>query len=336
MPVKVILPKLGSTMTQGTITRWFKAEGDPVSEGEPLFEFETDKAVMEVEARQPGVLGRILTPAGATVPVAHVVALILEPGEKLPEETPPERPSAAPTPPVVEVLPELPLTPPPSPPAAETRLVQAQAMAESLRTTAQVTLTTEVDATELVKWHDRWKEGFPISYNEIFVKIVAAALREHPQLNATLTEEGIQLLTSINVRVVVEADVGLLAPVIREADSKDIVQIAQDLREQVEQAQVGESLSDGGTFTIANLGMYEIDAFTPIINLPECAILGVGRILAKPVFHQGEVEVRQMMHLSLSFDHRLVDGATAARFLKHVKRLIENPYLVLLVDRGLA
>jgi pyruvate dehydrogenase E2 component (dihydrolipoamide acetyltransferase) len=147
-----------------------------------------------------------------------------------------------------------------------------------------------------------------------------------------LTEEGIQLLTSLNVGVAVDSEKGLLVPVIHQADGKDIVQIARDFHALVKRAHAGQSLPDdlsGGTFTIANLGRYEIDAFTPIINLPECAILGVGRILARPVVYQGEIGVRQMMYLSLSFDHRLVDGAPAARFLQRVKRLIENPYLIL-------
>ncbi len=345
MPVEVILPKLGSTMTRGTITKWLKAEGDTVDEGEPLFVFETDKAVMEVEARQTGVLGRILAPAGATVPVAQVVALILEPGEELPKEAPPEkpRPKAIPAPPVVERPPA-----PPSPPAIRGEgigagSVHAPRLAESLHTTAQVTLTTEADATELVKWRlktlrvlETLRVG-PISYNEILVKIVATALREHPQVNATLTEEGIQLLHSINVGVVVNSDRGTIAPVIHEADGQDIVQIAQNLRALVERAKAGQSRPEdlsGGTFTIAALGQYEIDAFTPIINLPECAILGVGRIQARPVVRQGEIEVRQMMRLSLSFDHRLIDGAPAARFLQHVKHLIEQPHLMMLDSKG--
>jgi pyruvate/2-oxoglutarate dehydrogenase complex dihydrolipoamide acyltransferase (E2) component len=336
MPVEVILPKLGSTMTRGTITKWLKAEGDPVDEGEPLFEFETDKAVMEVEARQAGVLGRILAPVGATVPVAQVVALILAPGEAMPEEARPEKPGPG-------AVPAPPAAPPPSPPAfrgegIRAGGIRAPRLAESLDTTAQVTLTIEVDATELVKWRARWQEeaenspGFSISDDEIMVKIVATALREHPQVNATLTEEGIQLLTSINVGVVVNSNRGTIVPVVHGADGQDIVQIARNLRALVERAKAGESRPDdlnGGTFTIANLGRYEIDAFTPIINLPECAILGVGRIQAKPVAYQGKIEARQMMYLSLSFDHRLVDGAPAARFLQRVKRLIENPHLIL-------
>jgi pyruvate dehydrogenase E2 component (dihydrolipoamide acetyltransferase) len=124
----------------------------------------------------------------------------------------------------------------------------------------------------------------------------------------------------------------LLVPVIRDADKKGLRAFGAEFRELAERARAGRSLPDdlsGGTFTITNLGMYEVDAFTPIINLPEVAILGVGRIQAKPVVEEGQVVARQLVTLSLAFDHRLVDGAPAARFLQRIKQLIENPYLLL-------
>lgn len=220
------------------------------------------------------------------------------------------------------------------------RAVIAERMSLSARTAAHVTLTTEVDATELVRLREQIKEetqktlGFSISYNDIMVAIVARALREHPNLNATLAGEEIRLLETINVGVAVDTERGLLVPVIKEADRKGIDQIAREFRDLVERGLAGTLLPDdltGGTFTITNLGMYEIDAFTPIINPPECAILGVGRIVAKPVvLGTEEVVVRRMMYLSLSFDHRIVDGAPAARFLQRIKQLVERPYLLFL------
>jgi pyruvate dehydrogenase E2 component (dihydrolipoamide acetyltransferase) len=123
-----------------------------------------------------------------------------------------------------------------------------------------------------------------------------------------------------------------LVPVIRDADRKALRVVAAELRALIGRARAGRSLPDdlrGGTFTITNLGMFGIDAFTPIINLPEAAILGVGRIRPKPVVHAGETAIRQMWTLSLAFDHRLVDGAPAARFLQRVKQLVENPFLLL-------
>jgi pyruvate dehydrogenase E2 component (dihydrolipoamide acetyltransferase) len=130
----------------------------------------------------------------------------------------------------------------------------------------------------------------------------------------------------------VDTERGLLVPLVRDADRKGLVEIAREVRDLIERAQAGTALPDelsGSTFTITNLGMYEIDAFTPIINLPETAILGVGRIKPRPAVVDGEVCVRHMVWLSLTFDHRLVDGAPAARFLQRIKQLVEEPYLLL-------
>ena len=219
-------------------------------------------------------------------------------------------------------------------PMSGVRAVIAERMSESHRTTARVTLTTEADATELVVLREQLKaetesrgEG-TISYSDLLVKIVATALRTHPALNATLVGDQIRLLSEVNVGVAVDSERGLLVPVIRGADRKSIPEIARDSRGLVARARTGASLPDdlsGGTFTITNLGMYGIDAFTPIVRMPECAILGVGRIREKPMVREGAVVIRSMMWLSLTFDHRLVDGAPAARFLQQVKEHIETP-----------
>jgi pyruvate dehydrogenase E2 component (dihydrolipoamide acetyltransferase) len=132
----------------------------------------------------------------------------------------------------------------------------------------------------------------------------------------------------VHVALAVDTERGLLVPVVRDADRKGMIEIAQELRQVIERARAGKALPDelsGSTFTITNLGMLEIDAFTPIINLPEAAILGVGRIKERPAVVDGEIVARKMMWLSLTFDHRLVDGAPAGRFLQYVKNLIENP-----------
>jgi pyruvate dehydrogenase E2 component (dihydrolipoamide acetyltransferase) len=251
-----------------------------------------------------------------------------------------ERALAATVAPAVPVTPTVPLAAGETIPMSGVRAVIAERMSLSARTAAHVTLTTEVDATELVRLREQIKEetqktlGFSTSYNDIMVAIVARALREHPNLNATLAGEEIRLLETINVGVAVDTERGLLVPVIKEADRKGIDQIAREFRDLVERGLAGTLLPDdltGGTFTLTNLGMYEIDAFTPIINPPECAILGVGRIVAKPVvLGTEEVVVRRMMYLSLSFDHRIVDGAPAARFLQRIKQLVERPYLLFL------
>jgi pyruvate/2-oxoglutarate dehydrogenase complex dihydrolipoamide acyltransferase (E2) component len=164
--------------------------------------------------------------------------------------------------------------------------------------------------------------------------ITARALRESPYINARMSADGtaVERLAEIHLGMAVDTDRGLLVPVIRNADQKGLRAFGAEFRAVMERARAGKALPDeltGGTFTITNLGMYDIDVFTPIINLPEAAILGVGRIQPKPVVRDGDVIVRQMLQLSLAFDHRLVDGAPAARFLQRIKQLIENPYLLL-------
>jgi pyruvate dehydrogenase E2 component (dihydrolipoamide acetyltransferase) len=163
--------------------------------------------------------------------------------------------------------------------------------------------------------------------------LCAVALAEHPLLNARLDGNEIVISGGVHIGLAVDNERGLLVPVIRDVQAKRLRQIASESAALVEKARGGTLSPDalqGSTFTITNLGMYEIDAFTPIINLPECAILGVGRIKPKQVVIDADTEqvaIRHMMFLSLTFDHRLVDGAPAARFLQRVKRFIEQPYL---------
>jgi pyruvate dehydrogenase E2 component (dihydrolipoamide acetyltransferase) len=222
-------------------------------------------------------------------------------------------------------------------PISKVRRLIADRMTESARTVAPVTLTTEADATELVAIRGHLKaeigenEVVP-SYTDLIVRLTALALLKHPDLNASWTDAGIVRHQAVNISVAVDSERGLLAPVIRDADRKSSFQIAQESAQLIKQARAGSINADhlqGGGFTISNLGMFEIDAFTPLINLPDCAVLGLGRIVAKPVVIDGEAEtiaVRKMIALSLTFDHRIVDGAPAARFLQQIKRMIERPY----------
>ncbi len=447
MITEVILPKLGQTMEEGAIIEWLKAEGDPVQRGDILFTVESDKAVLEVEATARGFLRKILVPAGHTVPVLTVVALITrqaeedissfnqtagmavaepavgappigtapaEPGVReliereapgrifasprarkaahergvdlallsgsgpsgriverdvldyasvQPRATPVARrtaealgvdlsavtgtgitgritksdvtaaiPEAAPRPVEALSLETIPMT--------GLRRIIAERMSASHTATARVTLVTEADATSFVNAREQLKAsiseewGFAPGYNDLLGIIVARALSEFPYMNARLSQDGefIEQLPKINLGIAVDTERGLLVPVIRDAEKVGLHALGAELRALVERARLGKSLPDdlsGGTFTITNLGMYDIDAFTPIINPPETAILGVGRIQAKPVVYNDEVAVRQMWTLSLTFDHRLVDGAPAARFLQRIKNLIENPFLLL-------
>ncbi len=213
------------------------------------------------------------------------------------------------------------------------RGIIARRLSASWAERPQVTLTTEADATSLVALRQQveaeWK--LKVSYNAFLIKLVARALQEHPYINAQLTASGIQTLPEINIGLAVDTERGLLVPVLQDAGSKSFFEIQEELEPLTQRALEGRSLPDdltGGTFTLTNLGTYDIDAFTPVINPPECAILGVGRILPRPVGLNGQIVLREMMALSLSFDHRLVDGAPAARFLQRVKTLIERCFLI--------
>jgi pyruvate dehydrogenase E2 component (dihydrolipoamide acetyltransferase) len=221
-------------------------------------------------------------------------------------------------------------------PVTPIRRVIARRMVESGHTTAPLTLATEADATELVAVRERMKaaiapRGVVVpTYTDLMVKLTAVGLQEHPLLNAVWNEDEIIVPAGVHIAVAVDTEAGLLVPVIRDVPDKSIQQIAEESRSLAELAQarqLGPDDLQGGTFTITNLGTYGIDTFTPIINLPQCAILGVGRIMAKPAVHDGEVVPRHMMALSLTFDHRVVDGGPAARFLNTIREYVEQPYL---------
>jgi len=212
----------------------------------------------------------------------------------------------------------------------------AQRMSMSAQTTSRVTLFMEADATELVVMRNRLKEraadewGFSPGYNDFLALIAARALREYPYMNARFTPEAIELLAPVNIGMAVDTERGLVVPVIRNADQKSLREFGEEFRSLVEQARSGRISPDhlsGGTFTITNLGIYDVTAFTPVINLPEAAILGVGAIVQRPAAYQDEIALRYITELSLVFDHRIVDGAPAARFLQFIKDMIEEPYL---------
>ena len=224
-------------------------------------------------------------------------------------------------------------------PMSSVRQITADRMAASARATAPVTLHTEVDATELVRLRaqlmdDGNSERVVPSYNDLLAKATAQALIEHPQMNAQLLDSGEVLeMAAVHIGLAVDTKRGLLVPILRDVQAKTLLQVAAesaDLVAAATRSSLGPDAMRGGTFTITNLGMYEIDSFTPIVNLPECAILGVGRIVPKQVVTDPaaeRVEIRHMMVLSLTFDHRLVDGAPAGRFLQRLKQLVEQPYL---------
>ncbi|QXJ28897.1 Dihydrolipoamide acetyltransferase component (E2) of acetoin dehydrogenase complex [Saccharolobus shibatae B12] len=202
-------------------------------------------------------------------------------------------------------------------------------MVQSLQTMAQVTLSIEINANSLVKIKNEVesKYNMKITYTDVLVKVVAKLIRNHPYLNATLEGDQIKIIEDVNIGIAVALDQGLIVPVIRNADIKPITEIAKESHELADKARENKLNPDevvGGTFTISNLGMYDIDSFTPIINPPQTAILGVGRIRKAPVVIDDSISIGYVMWISLTFDHRVLDGHTAAKFLKELTEILED------------
>lgn len=483
--MQVIMPKLGLTMTHGTIAEWLKQPGDRVKAEESLCVYETEKVTLELPAPAEGVLTEILAPVGTAVAAGGAVCTVETPDDRRVmadgsqrsesraqeaggREQPPTRNmqhplavghvfaspkakslarqlgvdlsrvtgrgpegrvQAADIPPLTPSLtarvsgaqgenapgvrgaikatplarriataegidlrtltgsgpegtitredveavigeagtgkkgPAAEISRQPSPagrelgttapgetvlPLTTLRRIIGERMSQSASSAPQVTLMTEAEATNLVSARQQLNEelalnvsgaskapgtsGLKISYNALFAALVARALREYPQLNATFAPDGIHLLAQINIALAVDTERGLMTPVLPRVDELNLAAIQRGYDALTGRALAGKSLPadfEGGTFTITNLGSLDVDGFTPIINPPQAAILGVGRIVEKPVARDGAVVIRPMLTLSLSFDHRIVDGAPAAKFLQRIKQLVERPMALL-------
>jgi pyruvate dehydrogenase E2 component (dihydrolipoamide acetyltransferase) len=426
MATEIVLPQWSMGMTDGTIVRWHKQEGETVMEGEPLVEVEAAKVTSEVEAEVSGVLTRILVAEGETVPIRTALCVI-ETAEEAKtsvsilvptvDSTSPgvqvtpvprrlaknynidlsqvhgsgpdgrivvedvqraiegvQRTAPAPESPVeVQVIPAarrlakehginliqvkgsgpggritiedvqrvITSTDHSAPsvqatssiseqiiPLAGIRGTVARRMQQSLQTSAQVTLVTEVDVSALVQLREELKLELGLTYTGLIVKAVALALKEHPRVNAWIEGESLHLVQDIHIGVAVALDEGLIVPVVRNADHKSLREIAQETAGLTQRAREG-SLTRAevmdSTFSVSNLGMFGIDAFTPIVNPPEVAILGIGRINEKLMRVSRGTEWRQMMTLSLTFDHRAIDGVPAATFLQTIGKHLEHP-----------
>jgi pyruvate/2-oxoglutarate dehydrogenase complex dihydrolipoamide acyltransferase (E2) component len=218
-------------------------------------------------------------------------------------------------------------------PIAGVRKVVFKNMHLSLATQAQLTVHTEASAEAVIGLRKKLNAaGAKVSYNAILVKVIAQALKQHPLVNASVEGEVIKVWRQVHVGVAMDLGKGLIVPKVRNAETKSIREISADLDRLVEAAKAGSLGLDDltlGTFTLTNLGAWDIDDFTPIVNHPESAILGVGRIVEKPVARNGQVVIEPRLALSLSFDHRIIDGAPGAAFLKTIKEMIEEPELML-------
>ena len=408
MAKDIVMPALGMAQETGVLVEWFKAEGEEVTQGEPLMEVETDKATVEIEAAASGLLGGVTAQPGDEVPVGQVIALILEPGEEAPskvekpmagasaaesgkgadprgESARPQDAGAVAKPAAAPVIGgRVPASPKARRLARERRLdlgtirgrgpegavlaadvleavgrepervevapvaegevldvsrawkVMVGRLTQSWNEAPHFYLTAEAHVDELIRWRDearqRGVEG--ITYTDLFVKVVAAALRQHPRLNGRWANDGIVLNEEINVGLAIAVEEGLVVPVIHRADRLNLKETAARRKELIELARGGKLTPDdllGGTFTISNLGMYGVDAFNAIVNPPQAAILALGRIADRVVPVDGQPAVRPMVTLTLSCDHRAVDGARAAEFLQALVELIESPLQMLLV-----
>lgn len=219
------------------------------------------------------------------------------------------------------------------------RKVVADRMVQSAFTAPHVTLASDIDMTKAIEMRTALlpvvekQTGFRLTYTDIIIKAVGTALSRFPEVNVHLEHDEIIYKNEVNVGVAVAVKDGLMVPVIKQVEQKGLAAIcaeAKDLSKRAREQKLRPDELKGSTFTISNLGMYPIDVFTPIINQPEIAILGVGRTQEKPVVVNGEIVIRPMMTVSLSFDHRVIDGAPAAEFLAEVKRILENPYEMIL------
>jgi pyruvate dehydrogenase E2 component (dihydrolipoamide acetyltransferase) len=210
----------------------------------------------------------------------------------------------------------------------------AKQMTRSARTAPHVTITMEIDMTDAVRMRDHLlpeiekSAGVRLSLTHLFLKAVSVALEEHPMLNSRWTDEGIYQFDQVNLGIAVAVADGLIVPVLRAASSLDLAGLVKQstrLTQRARERTLGQEELSGGTFTVSNLGIHGVEAFTPIINPPETAILGVGRCAQRPVVVNDELAVRWTTLLSLSFDHRVVDGVQAAEFLTRVKDILEQP-----------
>lgn len=226
--------------------------------------------------------------------------------------------------------PTISMSPPRQLPLDGLRGLIAERLSTSWNERPQVTLYSEMDMTNLIehRQHNFTPDGEKISFNAYFFAAVCKALREFPFVNSTLTENGLVQIDKVNIGIAIDTERGLVVPVLRDVGKRSLLDIHDALNDLVQRTLSGKALPDDftdGTFTITNLGAYGVDSFAPIINPPEAAILGVGRIKPKPVAIERVVSIRDMVTLSLSFDHRLMDGAPAARYLNRICQFLEDP-----------
>ena len=428
MPIEILMPALSPTMTEGNLAKWAVKEGDKIKSGQVIAEIETDKATMEVEAVDEGVIGKLVVPAGTqNVKVNEVIALLLEEGEDkkvLEGYKPKAAVASAPAPAKIETLPagqEVPKTTAvaatgaaaapmayaassgggrvfASPlakrvaanegvqlsviqgsgphgriikddvlkalagggtkgrvmrnpneftkiPNSNIRKIVAKRLTESKQTVPHFYLTVECELDGLVEIRRQInldaesragkdaKPAYKLSVNDFIIKASALALKKVPAANASWSDEAILQYNNVDISVAVAIDGGLITPIVKNADQKSVVQISNEMKDLAGRARANKLTPEefqGGSFSLSNLGMYGIKHFGAIINPPQGCILAVGAGEERVVVRHKEMVIRQVMEVTLSVDHRVVDGAVGAEFLQAFKHYIESPALLLL------
>lgn len=413
----VRMPKLSDTMTEGVVAEWHKKVGDKVTSGEVLAEIETDKATMEFESYQDGVLLHIGVEKGQAAPVDSLLAIIGEAGEDITallagstkpaepkkevvaeqQKTPAKpveqaekkqtveavvQPAIAPTKPVVAINTDARLKASPlakmiaeergininrihgsgdggriikrdvenyegskvsisgvekftEEPVSQMRKVIASRLAESKFTAPHFYLTIEINMDNAIEARNSINASIApdkISFNDLVLKSVATSLKKHPKVNSSWLGDKIRYNEHVHIGVAVAVPEGLLVPVVRFANEKTLTQIGAEVKEYAAKAKAKKLQPEdwqGNTFTISNLGMFGIEEFTAIINTPDACILAVGGISEKPIVKNGQIVIGNIMKVTLSCDHRVVDGVVGSAFLQTFKNYMENPVLML-------
>ena len=412
MAYEVLMPQLGLTMEEGTVSQWVKHEGDPVKTGDVLLEITTDKLTNEVTSEHDGVLLKIVAQEGEDVPVKGLLCYVGQAGESVgdaPAAAPaaaapaaaPAAPAAAPAAVPVAAGARLRVSPlarktaaklgvdlskltgsgpsgrirqqdvlaaanaaqtaAPAPAAAAApaarpaakgglelmegdtvvklagmRKVVAQRMLQSHTEIPPVTQNTKVDVTELMKFRKMLlaETGSKYSVNDLILKATAKCLRAHPEVLVSLDGDQIIQRAHVNLGMAVALDAGLIVPVIRDADRLGLDALsaaAKDLASRAKSNKLTPDEYKSSTFSVSNLGMFGIETFTPIVNQPDAAILGVCAVEDELVMDdQGGISKHQVMRLSFTYDHRLIDGAVAAKFVMALRDLLEKPMSIIL------
>jgi pyruvate dehydrogenase E2 component (dihydrolipoamide acetyltransferase) len=339
MAKEVRLPKLGETMDEGTIVDCRVAAGDHVKSGDVLFDIETDKATLEIESPADGFVKLIMAKVGNSYRVGTPLLVIGQEDEQISEEfikslTQQHVPKAPSGISPQAKIGSLPVIPAPKTgrriPATRFHKLTAQKMLRSKQEIPCFYLTVRADVSELVAYRTKLNETSPVkvAYSDFVIRAVAMGLERFPIMTGQLEGDSIRLADSIGVGLAIAAPEGLVAPIVKDADKKTIIEIARYTRQLAERAKNNELTPEdleGGCITVSNLGSLGIDSFIPIVVPGQCSILGIGRIKDVCIPDDDHLGVRKIMSITLSVDHKVANGAYAAQFLDFVKKTLEAP-----------